>query len=165
MSVMEKDELKKDAGEMKLHLLRPAKGSKKAPKRVGREAGSGHGKTSCRGGKGQTARSGSGVRRGFEGGQMPLARRLPKRGFCNIFRTEYQVVNVGQLEVFDSGSEIDHALLVSKRLVRRSKDMVKVLAKGEIARPLTVKVHAVSAAARKKIESAGGKVELIDIGK
>ena len=96
---------------------------------------------------------------------MPLARRLPKRGFCNIFRTEYQVVNVGQLEVFDSGSEIDHALLVSKRLVRRSKDMVKVLAKGEIARPLTVKVHAVSAAARKKIESAGGKVELIDIGK
>ena len=155
------DDVTVEPGEMKLHLLRPAKGTKKDRKRIGRGTGSGHGKTSCRGGKGQTARSGSGVRRGFEGGQMPLSRRLPKRGFCNIFRVEHQVVNVGQLEVFESGSDIDPDILRGKRLVRRKNSPVKVLAKGEITRPLTIKVHAISGAARKKIENVGGKVELI----
>lgn len=146
---------------MKLHLLRPAKGTKKDRKRVGRGTGSGHGKTSCRGGKGQTARSGSGVRPGFEGGQMPLSRRLPKRGFHNIFRVEHQVVNVGQLQVFESGSDIDPEILRGRRLVRRKDSPVKILAKGEITHPLTIKVHAISGAARKKIENVGGKVELI----
>jgi large subunit ribosomal protein L15 len=154
-----------ELGEMKLNALRPAARTKKSPKRVGRGTGSGHGKTSCRGGKGQTARSGSGVRPGFEGGQMPLARRLPKRGFTNIFRVEYQVVNVGQLGAFEAGSEIDPEHLRGKRLVRRKGRPVKVLGKGEITQALTVKVHAVSEAARRKIETAGGTVELITAAK
>ncbi len=155
----------KERREMKFHELRPARGAKKNPKRVGRGAGSGHGKTSCRGHKGQTSRSGSGVRRGFEGGQMPLARRLPKRGFTNIFRVEYQVVNVGQLGVFDSGSEIDPETLRLRRLVRRKGMPVKILGTGEVTQPLTVKVHAASESARRKIEAAGGKVELIASGR
>ena len=154
-----------ELGEMKLNALRPAAKTKKSPKRVGRGSGSGHGKTSCRGGKGQTARSGSGVRPGFEGGQMPLARRLPKRGFTNIFRVEFQVVNVGQLEAFDAGSEIDQEYLCDKRLVRHRGRPVKVLGKGEITRALKIKAHAVSESARRKIETAGGTVELITAAK
>lgn len=155
-------EKEKDASrEMNLSVLRPARGAKKAPKRVGRGTGSGHGKTSCRGGKGQTARSGGGVRPGFEGGQMPLARRLPKVGFHNPFRVEYQVVNVGRLGVFGAGAEIDPEGLRGKRLVRRSGLPVKILGKGEVAGAVTVKAHAVSASARKKIEDAGGRVEII----
>jgi large subunit ribosomal protein L15 len=160
--VTEKAEKSKEVPEIKLHQLRPAKGAKKNPKRVGRGTGSGHGKTSCRGSKGQRSRSGSGVRPGFEGGQMPLARRLPKRGFTNIFRVEYQVVNVDQLGSFDTGTEVDVEALRVRKLVRRAGTPVKILGKGELTQPVTVKVHAVSEGARKKIEAAGGKVELLD---
>lgn len=154
-----------EQGEMKLHHLRPPKGTKTNPKRVGRGTGSGHGKTSCRGHKGQNSRSGGGVRPGFEGGQMPLARRLPKRGFKNIFRVEYQVVNVSRLDVFGSGTEVDPAGLLAKRMIRKKEKPVKILGKGEISLPLTVKVHAVSETARKKIEAAGGRIELIESGR
>ena len=149
------------AGELAAHGLAPAPGATKRRKRVGRGVGSGHGKTSCRGGKGQTARSGGSIRPGFEGGQMPLQRRLPKRGFHNPFRTAYEVVNVGQLEVFEAGTEVDPAALRARRLVRRGQAPVKVLADGELTRALTVRANAVSAAARKKIEAAGGRVDLI----
>jgi len=149
------------AGELAPHRLAPAAGATKRRKRVGRGVGSGHGKTSCRGGKGQTARSGGSIRPGFEGGQMPLQRRLPKRGFHNPFRTAYEVVNVGQLEAFAAGSEVDPAALRAQRLVRRGAAPVKVLADGELTRGLTVRAHAVSAAARRKIEAAGGTVDLI----
>ena len=148
-------------GELASHRLAPAPGAAKRRKRVGRGVGSGHGKTSCRGGKGQTARSGGSIRPGFEGGQMPLQRRLPKRGFHNPFRTAYEVVNVGQLEAFDAGSQVDPAALRAKRLVRRGAAPVKVLADGELTRGLTVRAHAVSVAARRKIEAAGGTVDLI----
>jgi len=147
--------------EMSLSLLRPARGAKKSPKRVGRGTGSGHGKTSCRGQKGQKARSGGGIRPGFEGGQMPLARRLPKVGFHNLFRVEYQVVNVGQLGVFEAGAEIDPEGLRSRRIIRRRTQPVKILGKGEVSAALTVKAHAVSASARKKIEDAGGRIEIL----
>jgi large subunit ribosomal protein L15 len=150
-----------ESQEMKHNLLSPPPGTKKARKRVGRGTGSGHGKTSCRGSKGQNSRSGGGVRPGFEGGQMPLARRLPKRGFYNPFRVEYQAVNVSQLEAFDAGSEIDPALLLSRKLVRKASMPVKILGKGDITRAVTVKAHAVSAAAKEKIEKAGGRIELI----
>ncbi|HEY5998860.1 MAG TPA: 50S ribosomal protein L15 [bacterium] len=149
------------AGELAAHRLAPAPGAKKRCKRVGRGVGSGHGKTSCRGGKGQTARSGGSIRPGFEGGQMPLQRRLPKRGFHNPFRTAYEVVNIGQLAGFEGGAEVDPAALRAKRLVRRGDAPVKVLADGELSAALKVRAHAVSAAARKKIEAAGGSVELI----
>ncbi len=154
-----------EQGEMKLHQLRPPKGTKKSPKRVGRGTGSGHGKTSCRGQKGQSSRSGGGVRPGFEGGQMPLARRLPKRGFHNIFRVEYQVVNVSRLGVFEAGAEVDLEGLRGRRMIRKPDAPVKILGKGDIAHPLTVRVHAVSATARKKIEDAGGRIELIGKGR
>ena len=149
------------AGALAPHRLAPAPGAKKRVKRVGRGVGSGHGKTSCRGGKGQTARSGGSIAPGFEGGQMPLQRRLPKRGFHNPFRTAYEVVNVGQLEAFEAGSEVNPAALRARRLVRRGAALVKILADGELTHGLTVRAHAVSAAARKKIEAAGGTVELI----
>jgi large subunit ribosomal protein L15 len=158
------DSTKTPAGpgaELAAHRLAPAPGASKRRKRVGRGVGSGHGKTSCRGGKGQTARSGGSIRPGFEGGQMPLQRRLPKRGFHNPFGTCYEVVNVGQLEAFEAGSEVDPAALRARRLVRRGQAPVKVLADGELTRGLTVRAHAVSGAARRKIEAAGGKVELI----
>ena len=148
---------------MSLNLLRPAPGTKKAAKRVGRGTGSGHGKTSCRGENGQRSRSGPGLRPGFEGGQMPLSRRLPKRGFRNIFRVAFQVVNVGQLQPFGAGEKIDPEMLRGKRLVRRRTAPVKILGVGEITHPLTVRVHAVSDSARKKIEAAGGQVELLAI--
>ena len=149
------------AGELAAHRLTPAPGAKKRNKRVGRGVGSGHGKTSCRGGKGQTARSGGSIAPGFEGGQMPLQRRLPKRGFHNLFRTAYEVVNVGQLEAFDAGVEVTPEALQGRRLLRRGTQLVKVLGDGSLTRALTVRAHAVSAAARQKIEAAGGRVEII----
>ena len=139
-----------------LHDLRPTPGSTKAPKRVGRGPGSGSGKTAGRGQKGQKARTGGKVRRGFEGGQMPLHRRLPKRGFHNPFRVEYQVVNVGQLA--EVGGEITPATLREHGLIGSLRKRVKVLGDGEVSTPLTVRVHAFSAGARQKIEAAGGTV-------
>lgn len=148
---------------MKLHDLSPAKGSKKDKKRVGRGPGSGLGKTAGRGHKGQRSRSGYSRRPGFEGGQMPLVRRVPKRGFTNIFRKEYAVVNLADLAAIgaEREGEITPELLVETGRVRRGR-MVKVLGDGEIGRALTVKAHAFSASAREKIEAAGGTVEEIE---
>lgn len=149
------------AGELAAHRLAPAPGAKKRNKRVGRGVGSGHGKTSCRGGKGQTARSGGSIAPGFEGGQMPLQRRLPKRGFHNPFRVAYEVVNVGQLEALAAGVEVTPAELRDRKLLRRGKTLLKVLGDGTLTHGLTVHAHAVSTVARRKIEAAGGRVELI----
>ncbi len=147
---------------MRLHDIGPAPGARKKRKRIGRGPGSGTGKTAGRGEKGQKSRSGYSRRWGFEGGQMPLVRRVPKRGFTNIFREEYAEVNVGRLGRFESGSEVTPEALVDKGLLRQSETLrVKLLGKGEIDRPLTVHVHKVSAGARTKIESAGGKVVII----
>ena len=146
---------------MDLSILKPAPGSKKKPKRVGRGDGSGHGKTSCRGHKGQGARTGGGTRPGFEGGQMPLKRRVPKRGFHNPFRRSSVVVNLGQLEIFDSGSEVTPELLLERGLIRRKGESVKVLADGSLSKRLTVKAHAFSAKAKEKLEALGGTAELI----
>ncbi|MDD5711469.1 MAG: 50S ribosomal protein L15 [Smithellaceae bacterium] len=142
---------------MKLDELKPPAGSRKNRKRVGR--GGAHGGTSCRGAKGQRARSGGNVRDGFEGGQMPLARRLPKRGFRNPFRKEIAVVNIEQLKKFPAGSTVDAEALVSLGVVGSKGDGIKLLAKGEIGYPLTLKVNMASAAARRKIEAAGGTIE------
>ncbi|MBI4304030.1 MAG: 50S ribosomal protein L15 [Chloroflexi bacterium] len=145
---------------MRQDELSPAPGSKKNRKRVGRGDGSGHGTYSGRGQKGQKSRAGFSNKVGFEGGQLPLIKRLPqKRGFTNIFRTTFNVVNVSQLNVFDSGSEVTPERLVAARLVPSLRQPIKVLADGEITRPLTVKVHKFSATAKAKIEAAGGKVE------
>ena len=147
---------------MKLHELSPAEGSKKAVKRIGRGAGSGQGKTAGKRHKGAKARSGYSRRPGFEGGQMPLQRRVPKRGFNNIFRTEYAVVNVGALEEkFEANAVVDVESLQARGLVRKELDGVKVLANGEITKALTVKVNAVSESAKAKIEAAGGTVEVL----
>lgn len=148
---------------MKLADLKPAAGSNKKRKRVGRGDGSGRGKTSCRGHKGQGARSGGNTRPGFEGGQMPLQRRLPKRGFRNPFKIEAAVVNLDQLETFPSGSEVTPELLAQRRLVRGNRPRVKVLGDGVLSKPLTVKAHGFSAKAKEKIEACGGKVELIAV--
>ncbi len=145
---------------MKLCDLKPPKGSGKAKKRVGRGDGSGHGGTSCRGSKGQKARSGGKVNPGFEGGQMPLTRRLPKRGFTNSFRRDMVIVNVSALNVFAAGSVVDADTLVEKRIIKRKGDGVKVLGKGDIFVPLTVKIQGVSKTAREKIEASGGTVEV-----
>ncbi|MCL5967539.1 MAG: 50S ribosomal protein L15 [Firmicutes bacterium] len=145
---------------MRLHELKANPGARKRKTRVGRGRGSGLGKTSGRGQKGQKARSGGGVRPGFEGGQMPLTRRLPKRGFKNPFRVEYEVVNVGQLNVFPPGTEVTVDLLREKRLVRR-KLPVKVLGEGEVDRALTVRVQAFSKSAIEKIEAVSGKTEVV----
>lgn len=142
---------------MKLHELSPAKGSTKAKKRVGRGPGSGLGKTAGRGHNGQKSRSGYSRRIGFEGGQMPLVRRVPKRGFTNIFRKEYAVVNVSDLSRFEGG-EVSPDLLLENGLVRRGL-RVKVLGDGELATALTVKAHKFSKSAREKIEAAGGSCE------
>jgi large subunit ribosomal protein L15 len=146
-----------------LSTLRPPKGAVTKKKRVGRGEGSGLGKTSTRGGKGQTARAGHrSAGRGFEGGQMPMQRRLPKRGFWNPFSVEYAVVNVGQLAAkFSAGGSVDPETLLETGVLSKLKAGVKVLADGEISHPLTVRVHKVSARAREKIEAAGGKIELI----
>ncbi|MDE5995956.1 MAG: 50S ribosomal protein L15 [Eubacterium sp.] len=147
---------------MKLHELSPAEGSKKAVKRIGRGAGSGQGKTAGKGHKGAKARSGYSRQAGFEGGQMPLQRRLPKRGFNNIFRTEYAVVNLSSLEErFESGAVVDAESLKACGLIKKELDGVKVLGKGEITKALTVKVAAISESAKAKIEAAGGKAEVL----
>ena len=146
---------------MKLHELHPAEGSTTAQKRLGRGTGSGLGKTSGKGHKGAKARSGGGKRPGFEGGQMPLVRQIPKRGFTNIFAKEYAIVNVGDLEIFDEGTEITAALLVEKRIVRRELDGLKVLGNGELTKKLTVKAVKFTASAKEKIEAVGGTAEVI----
>ena len=146
---------------MKLHELKPAAGSRKKPKRVGRGPGSGLGKTAGRGEKGQRSRSGYSSRRGFEGGQMPLHRRLPKRGFTNIFRTECRVVNVGRLNDFEAGSVVTPEALEQVGLLRKGRAPVKVLGNGDLKVALTVRVHRISGAAAKKIEAAGGKAEIL----
>ncbi|MBS5144842.1 MAG: 50S ribosomal protein L15 [Butyricicoccus pullicaecorum] len=146
---------------MKLQDLQPALGSTKKAYRKGRGAGSGNGKTAGRGHKGQWARSGGGVRPGFEGGQMPLARRLPKRGFNNIFGTTYAAVNVSALERFDNGTEVTTELLLETGIISKALDGVKILGNGELTKNLTVKAAAFSASAKEKIEKAGGKVEVI----
>ena len=143
-----------------LDRLKPAKGAVKSRKRVGRGPGSGSGKTCGRGHNGQLSRSGGGVKAGFEGGQMPLQRRLPKRGFTNIFRTEYTVVNLRDLARVQDVDVIDPDLMVKLRLARKGMP-VKILAEGDLARAVTVRAHKVSAAAAIKIEKAGGKVEII----
>jgi len=139
--------------------LSPNKGSKRERKRVGRGPGSGRGKTATRGHKGSKSRSGYGTRPGFEGGQMPLQRRLPKRGFNNIFRKEYTLVQVSDLEVFEAGSRVDREALVQAGLIDKKTALVKVLANGELSKSLTVAVDKVSGGAKKKIEAAGGTVE------
>ncbi|MDE0213966.1 MAG: 50S ribosomal protein L15 [Deltaproteobacteria bacterium] len=144
---------------MDLSELRPAKGTKHAKKRVGRGEASGTGKTSGRGHKGQGSRSGGGVRPGFEGGQMPLTRRVPKRGFHNLFRTEYTPVNLDGLGGFEAGAEVSPETLREKGLLKRG--LVKILGRGDIDRPLTVKAHGFSQSARRKIEAAGGSVEVL----
>lgn len=149
---------------MKLHDLRPAEGGGSKPKkRVGRGIGSGHGKTSGRGHKGQNSRSGGGVRPGFEGGQMPLFRRLPKRGFTNIHKKEYAEINVENLNRFTKGQVVDFDALVEAGLVKKSKakDGVRILGNGEINFPLTVKAQHFTKSAKEKIENAGGKAEVI----
>lgn len=147
---------------MKLHELSPAVGSKKGPKRIGRGMASGHGKTSCKGHKGQNARSGGGVRPGFEGGQMPLHRRIPKRGFNNIFATTYAEVNIDDLNRFEAGSVVDATSLKTIGIIKKPLDGIKVLGKGDLTtNNLTVKATKFSEAAKQKIEAAGGKVEVI----
>ncbi len=147
---------------MSLSNLRPPKGAKHARKRVGRGPGSGHGKTASRGSKGAKSRSGFRFKRGFEGGQMPLHRRVPKRGFTNIFRVEYAVVNLDTLaEVFEAGSAVTPELLRERGLVRASRAPIKVLGRGEISKALTVKAHKFSGSAAEKIAKAGGKAEAI----
>jgi len=145
---------------MKLHELQPALGSTTAPKRLGRGVGSQLGKTSGKGHKGAKARSGGGPRPGFEGGQMPLTRRLPKRGFTNIFGKEYAIVNVSALNVFEDGAVVTNEALIEKGLVKKVLDGVKVLGGGELQKKLTVKVDKVTDSAKEKIEAIGGKVEV-----
>lgn len=145
---------------MKLSELRPAKGARSAKKRVGRGQGSGLGQTSGRGHKGLRARSGGGTPPGYEGGQMPLQRRLPKRGFTNVFRKEFAIIHVKDLNRFDAGSVVDLAALMAAGLVKKVKDGVKLLADGEVDRPLTVKVDRVSRTAREKVTAAGGTLEV-----
>ncbi|MDQ1143258.1 MAG: 50S ribosomal protein L15 [Bacillus sp. (in: firmicutes)] len=146
---------------MKLHELKPAEGSRKERKRLGRGIGSGQGKTAGKGHKGQNARSGGGVRVGFEGGQTPLYRRLPKRGFTNISRKEYAIVNLDVLNRFEEGTEVTPELLIETGVVSNEKAGIKVLAKGNVEKKLTVKAHKFSSAAKEAIEAAGGTTEVI----
>lgn len=145
---------------MKLHELGPAAGSTTAPKRLGRGVGSGLGKTSGKGHKGAKARSGGGKRPGFEGGQMPLYRRVPKKGFTNIFRTEYATVNIGQLEVFENGTVVTADMLKEARIIRKTLDGVKILGNGELTKKLTVEAAKFTETAKQKIEALGGKAEV-----
>lgn len=145
---------------MEIKDLVPAEGSTKNRKRVGRGPASGHGKTAGRGMNGQLSRSGGGKRPGFEGGQMPLYRRVPKKGFTNIFRTEYATVNVGQLEVFDNGTVVTAAMLKEAKIIRKTLDGVKVLGNGELTKKLTVEAAKFTASAKEKIEALGGKAEV-----
>ncbi|MBB6631775.1 50S ribosomal protein L15 [Clostridium algidicarnis] len=146
---------------MRLHELKPAEGSRKAPKRVGRGTGSGLGRNAGKGENGQNSRSGGGVRPGFEGGQMPLYRRLPKRGFTNIFAKEYVEVNINRLNIFEDGTVVTPELLLERRVVSKIKDGVKVLGNGNLEKNLTVKATKFSKTAAEKIEAAGGKVEVV----
>ena len=147
---------------MKLHELSPVEGSTKERKRIGRGAGSGQGKTAGKGHKGQKARAGRGMRPGFEGGQMPLQRRLPKRGFNNIFRSVVATVNVSDLEAkFENGAVVDAAALVESGALKDAKDGIKILGNGELTKSLTVKAAKFTAGAQEKIEKAGGKAEVI----
>ena len=146
---------------MKLNELSPPQGSRRTPRRLGRGVGSGRGKTAGRGTKGFNSRSGGGVRPGYEGGQMPLHRRLPKRGFANIFRKKIAVVNVRDLNKFDQGSVVDEAVLIAAGLVKGKKDGIKLLGHGEVKHSMEVKVNQISKSAREKIEAAGGKVEVV----
>lgn len=152
---------------MKLHELKPAAGSKKAPKRVGRGTGSGLGRNAGKGEKGQNARSGGGVRPGFEGGQMPLYRLLPKRGFKNFNRKVYETINVESLNVFEDGTEITPELLFETKLLKKNKAKagIKILGDGELEKKLTVKAHKFTKSAVEKIENAGGSVETIEVKK
>lgn len=144
---------------MDLNTLKPALGSNKNRKRIGRGTGSGHGKTATKGHKGQKARSGGSIKAGFEGGQMPLQRRLPKRGFTPISKIEYSLVNLNQLETFESGATIDSAVLAEKGLIRCSCSLVKVLGTGELSKSLKVTAAKFSQSAKSKIEAAGGSCE------
>ncbi|MGS3972507.1 50S ribosomal protein L15 [Staphylococcus pseudintermedius] len=146
---------------MKLHELKPSEGSRKLRNRVGRGAGAGNGKTSGRGQKGQKARSGGGVRPGFEGGQLPLFRRIPKRGFTNINRKEYAIVNLDQLNQFEDGTEVTPELLIETGVVKNEKAGIKVLGNGSLEKKLTVKAHKFSASAKAAIEAKGGAQEVI----
>jgi large subunit ribosomal protein L15 len=146
---------------MKLNELSPGKGAKRGRKRIGRGLGSGFGKTAGRGTKGHNSRSGGGVRPGFEGGQMPIQRRLPKRGFTNIFKKQFAIINIRDLERFESGAIVDEAMLVRSGLVKGKRDGIKLLGVGDIHHALTVKVHRVSKTAKEKIEAAGGTVEVL----
>lgn len=146
---------------MKLHELTPAPGSTTVGKRKGRGIGTGNGKTGGRGHKGQWARSGGGVRAGFEGGQMPLVRRLPKRGFHNIFAKTYDEINVAQLNVFEDGTIVTLEKLAEKGMARKRVDGVRILGRGELNKKLTVKAAGITASAKEKIEAAGGKAEVL----
>jgi len=145
---------------MKLHDLKPAVGATTAPKRLGRGTGSGLGKTSGKGHKGAKARSGGGKRPGFEGGQMPLTMRLPKRGFTNKWRVEYATVNVERLNIFEDGEVVSPATLIEAGILKNVQDGVKILGNGEITKKLTVQANGFTAKAKEKIEAAGGKVEV-----
>ncbi len=145
---------------MSLNELSPAIGAKKNRKRLGRGMASGTGKTSGKGAKGQKARSGGGVRPGFEGGQMPIHRRLPKRGFTNIFKKVYAIVNLSELAAFEAGAVVDEAILIQRGIVKGKYDAIKILANGEIASSITLKIGHISTNAKAKIEAAGGTVEV-----
>ena len=146
---------------MKLNNLCPAPKSVKKRKRVGRGCGSGHGSTSCRGSNGQNSRSGGGVRPGFEGGQMPLYRRIPKRGFTNVFKKDYSIVNIGQLNVFEDGDVVDQKELIDKGIIKKVGYGVKILANGELNKKLTIKASKFSQKAISKIELVDGKIEVV----
>ena len=145
---------------MKLHDLKPAVGATTAPKRLGRGTGSGLGKTSGKGHKGAKARSGGGKRPGFEGGQMPLTMRLPKRGFTNKWRTEYVAINVDRLEVFEDGQVVTPVELIEMGIIKKIEDGVKIMGNGELTKKLTVRANKFTASAKEKIEAIGGKVEV-----
>ena len=146
---------------MKLHDLKPAVGATTAPKRLGRGTGSGLGKTSGKGHKGAKARSGGGKRPGFEGGQMPLTMRLPKRGFTNKWRTEYVAINVDRLEVFEDGQVVTPVELIEMGIIKKIEDGVKIMGNGELTKKLTVQANKFTASAKEKIEAVGGKAEVI----
>lgn len=146
---------------MQLNTIKPAIGATRDRKRIGRGPGSGHGKTATKGHKGQKARSGGSIKPGFEGGQMPMQRRLPKRGFTPLTRKEYTVINISQLEVFENGAVVDTAAIVSCGLASNIGDGIKILAKGSITKALTVKAHKFSSSAKEQIIAAGGTVEEI----
>jgi large subunit ribosomal protein L15 len=146
---------------MQLNTLKPAVGATRDRKRIGRGPGSGHGKTATKGHKGQKARSGGSIKPGFEGGQMPMQRRLPKRGFEPLSRKEFVVINVSQLDLFDAGTVVDTAAIIGRGLAGNIRDGIKILAKGKITKALTVKAHKFSAAAKEQIIAAGGSVEEI----